>query len=50
MLLGTVTKEKNLEMKRPGAHIVVEIRQIGIIGYGFVGCIPAQPLPYPLGE
>ena len=33
VLLGPVAEEENLQMKRPGAHIGVEIRKIGVVGH-----------------
>jgi hypothetical protein len=43
MLLSPVPQEINLEVKRPGPHVSVEIGQIGIIGHRFVRRLPAQP-------
>ena len=50
VLRGPVPQKKDLQMEAPGPHISVEIRQIGIIDHRFVGHLPAQPLPQPLGQ
>src|SRR6476660_2637660 len=37
-----MSQEKNLQMERPGAHIRIKIREIGIICHRFISSPPAQ--------
>ncbi len=37
-----VGEEEDLGMKAPGAHIAVEVGQVGVFGHGLVKWLPAQ--------
>jgi hypothetical protein len=50
ILLGTVTQEEDLQVKRPGAHVVVKISQVGVICHRLESSLPAQARPQPFGE
>jgi len=41
VLLGAVSQEVDLQVKGPGVHIGIEIRQVGIIGHRLVLGAPA---------
>jgi len=49
-LLGAIAEEVHLQMEGPGAHIGVEISQVGVVVDRFVGCLPAKALAEKLGE
>ena len=37
-------------MKSPGAHISVEIREVGIVHHRLVRCLPAETFTQSFGE
>ena len=50
VLRGAMPQEENLQVKRPAAHVAVEVAQIRIVGHRFITGVPVQARGQPLRQ